>query len=143
MKDADLREILKTPKVVAVVGVSRDPSKDSHRVAEYLKSKGFTVVPINPFVNEVLGERAYKSLLDAPEDVQKTIEIVDVFRPSDEVEDVVKQAVQLKNRYGLLDVFWMQLGIVNEHAADLARKAGIAVVMDECIMQQHKRLFGA
>jgi predicted CoA-binding protein len=121
LQDADIREILKRHKVVAIVGVSRDPSKDSHRVAEYLKSKGFAIVPINPFVNEVLGEKAYKSLLDAPEDAQKTIEIVDVFRPSDEAVDIVKQAVQLKDRYGVLNV----------------------VFMDKCMMQQHKRLLGA
>jgi len=139
----DLKEILTKYKTVAIVGLSRDPSKDSYRVADYLKKHGFRIVPINPFADEVLGEKSYKSLLDMPATVQKTLEIIDIFRPSTEVLPIVEQAVQLKKLYDVLYVVWMQLGIINEQAAEKARKAGLTVVMDECVMQQHRRLFGS
>jgi len=136
----DLRDILAKYKTVAIVGLSKDPSKDSYRVARYLKSQGFRIVPINPFANEILGEKSYKSLLDLPQYVQKSLEIVDIFRPSQEVLSIVEQAIKLKNAYGRLNVVWMQLGIFNEEAAQKAEKAGLTVVMDKCIMQEHKRL---
>jgi len=125
-----------------VVGLSRDPSKDSYRVAEYLKEKGFHIVPINPFVEKILGEKSYRSLIDMPAEVQKTLEVVDVFRPSQDVPFIVEQAVQLKKVHGRPYVVWMQLGIVNEQAAETARTAGLTVVMDKCIMREHRRLIG-
>jgi predicted CoA-binding protein len=136
----DLKEILEKYKTVAIVGVSKDPSKDSYRVAMYLKSQGFRIVPINPFVNEILGEKSYKSLLELPQNVQKSLEIVDIFRPSQEVPSIVEQAIKLKSAYGRPHVVWMQLGIFNEEAAKKAEKAKLTVVMDKCIMQEHKRL---
>jgi len=136
------REILTKYKTVAVVGLSKDPSKDSHRVAEYLKNHGFHIIPVNPSAEEILGEKCYKSLLDIPAEIQKTIEIVDIFRPSAEVLPIAEQAIQLKRLHGVPYVVWMQLGIINEQAAELARKAGLTVVMDRCMMQEHKRLFG-
>jgi len=136
----DLREILEKYKTVAIVGLSKDPSKDSYRVALYLKSQGFRIVPINPFANEILGEKSYKSLLDLPKYVQKSLEIVDIFRPSQEVLSIVEQTIKLKSAYGRPHVVWMQLGIFNEEAAQKAEKAGLTVVMDKCIMQEHKRL---
>ena len=137
-----MQEILTQSRTVAIIGVSRDPSKDSYKVAEYLKTHGFHIVPVNPFIDEVLGEKAYKSLLEIPEDVQRTVEIVDIFRPSAEVLAIVEQAIQLRMEYGKLHAVWMQLGIVNKQAAETAKKAGLVVVMDKCMMQQHKRLLG-
>lgn len=121
--------------------MSRDPSKDSYRVGKYLKNHGFRIIPVNPTTDEILGEKSYKSLLDIPVETQKTIEIVDIFRPSAEVMPIVEQAIQLKKQHGFLQVVWMQLGIVNEQAAKKARKADLTVIMDECIMQQHKLIF--
>jgi len=137
-----LKQILTKYKTIAVVGLSRDPSKDSYRVAEYLKEKGFHIVPINPFVEKILGEKSYRSLIDMPADVQKTLEVVDVFRPSQDVPFIVEQAVQLKKVHGRPYVVWMQLGVVNEQAAETARTAGLTVVMDKCIMREHRRLIG-
>jgi predicted CoA-binding protein len=136
----DTREILTRYKTVAIVGLSREPSKDSYRVAEYLKKHGFRIVPINPSSHEILGEKSYKSLIDMPAEVQKTLEVVDVFRPSAEVLPIVNQVVQLKKLYGMPYVVWMQLGIINEQAAEKARNAGLMVVMDKCMMQEHRRL---
>lgn len=140
MNDDDTREILTRYKTVAIVGLSREPSKDSYRVAEYLKKHGFRIVPINPSSDEILGEKSYKSLIDMPAEVQKTLEVVDVFRPSAEVLPIVNQVVQLKKLYGVPYVVWMQLGIINEQAAEKARNAGLMVVMDKCMMQEHRRL---
>jgi uncharacterized protein len=137
----DVKEILSKYKTVAVVGASRDPSKDSHHVAKYLQSQGFRIIPINPTADKILGEKCYKSLLEMPADVQKTIEIVDVFRPSSETPAIVEQAVKIKERYDKPYVVWMQLGIINEQAAEIARQAGITVVMNRCMMQEHRKLF--
>ncbi|MEM3470472.1 MAG: CoA-binding protein [Thermoproteota archaeon] len=127
-------------KTIAVVGISREPNKDSHRVANYLKANGYRIVPINPFEDEVLGEKCYKNLLETPEEVQKTIEVVDIFRPSQEVLPIVEQAIRLKQKHGKPLFIWMQLGIVNMQVAGLAEKNGLKVVMDRCMMIEHKRL---
>jgi predicted CoA-binding protein len=137
----DVKEILTKYKTVAVVGISRDPSKDSHRVAEYLQSQGFRIIPVNPTADEVLGAKSYESLLDMPAEIQRIIEIVDIFRPSADVPPIVEQAVKLKERYDKPYVVWMQLGIINEGAAETAREAGITVIMNRCMMQEHKKLF--
>jgi predicted CoA-binding protein len=137
----DMNEVLAKYRTVAVVGLSSDSSKPSYKVAEYLKNHGFRAVPVNPFVNEVLGEKSYKSLLEMPVEVQKTIEVVDIFRRAEDVPPIVEQAVQLKKLHGVLRVIWMQLGIVNEQAAETARKAGLIVVMNKCMRLEHLRLF--
>jgi predicted CoA-binding protein len=121
-------------KTVAVVGLSREPDKDSHQVRAYLKKNGFCIIPVNPFADEILGEKSYKSLLDIPPEVQKTIEVVDIFRPSMDVPLIVEQAIKLKAMHGKPHVVWMQLGIVSEQAAELAKKAGLIVVMNKCMM---------
>lgn len=140
MSKDNIKEILTKYKTVAVVGLSRDPSKDSHRVAEYLKSQGYRIIPVNPTTDEVLEEKSYKTLLEIPTEIQRTIEIVDVFRPSADVPSIVDQAVKLKEKFDKPYVVWMQLGIINEQAALTAREAGLAVVMNRCMMQEHKKL---
>jgi predicted CoA-binding protein len=141
MSQNEIKEILTKYKTVAVVGLSRELGKDSHRVSTYLQSHGFRIIPVNPFADEILGEKSYKSLLDIPPEIQKTIEIVDIFRPSKDVPPIVEQAAKLKAAYGKPYVVWMQLGIVNEQAAEAAEKAGLTVVMDKCMMIEHKRFF--
>lgn len=126
-------EILKKYRRVAVVGVSRDKSKDSREVFDYLKEHGFIVYPVNPNADEIGGQKCYKSVLDIPDE----IDIVDIFRPSSEVMLIVKDAIKKKAK-----VIWMQLGIVNEEAAELARKNGLEVVMDKCMRIEHARMTG-
>lgn len=137
---AEVEEILSRYRNVAVVGLSRDPSKDSYVIAENLKKEGFKIIPVNPFAEELLGEKCYKSLLEMPEEIQKTIEIVDIFRPAREVLPIVHEAIRLKEKFGKPHVIWMQLGIINEEAAKIAKEAGLTVVMDKCIMQEYRRL---
>jgi len=136
----DIERALTEYRTVAVVGLSADPSKYSHVVAEFLKSKGWRIIPVNPNVEEVLGEKSYKSLIDLPEPLQKELEVVDIFRRSEDVPAIVDQAIQLKERNGRPYVAWMQLGIVNEEAAARARRAGLAVIMDRCMKVEVQRL---
>jgi len=136
LSQEEINSILESYRTVAVVGLSRNPAKASYRVAQYLQSVGYRIIPVNPFVDEVLGEKSYKSLLDVPE----AIEVVDIFRPAEAVPAIVEEAIQLKNRVGSPKVVWMQLGIVNEEAARRAKEAGFTVVMDRCMMREHKRL---
>ena len=136
MSQEEIKSVLESYRIVAVVGLSRNPAKASYRVANYLQSVGYRIIPVNPFVDEILGEKSYKSLLDVPE----AIEIVDIFRPSEDVPSIVEEAIKLKNRLGTPKVIWMQLGIVNEEAARRAKAAGFKVVMDRCMMVEHRRL---
>lgn len=139
MSQSEIEEILTKYKIIAVVGLSREPDKDSHRVSAYLKAYGFHIVPVNPFADEVLGEKSYRNLLEIPPELQKTIEIVGIFRRSKDVPSIVDQAIKLKSLYGHPLVVWMQLGIVNEQAAETAKKAGLTVVMNKCMMIEHNR----
>jgi len=135
-----IKKILESYKTVAIVGLSRDPSKDSYMVAQFLKSKGWRIIPVNPTADEILGEKCYKSLQDLPEDLQNEIEVVDIFRPSQEVPPIVDQVIQLKEKNGKPYTVWMQLGIINEEAAARARSKGLTVVMDKCMKIESERL---
>jgi predicted CoA-binding protein len=140
LTQAQIKEILIKAKVIAVIGLSKDPNKDSHRVSDYMKKVGYRIIPINPTVDEVLGERSYKSLLETPTEIQKTIDIVDVFRRIEDVPLIIEQAITLKILVGRPFVVWLQMGIVDEQSAEAARKAGLIVVMDKCIMVEHSHL---
>jgi len=139
-EDDRLREILTKYKVVAIVGLSNTLGKPSHRVGAYLKNHGFQIIPVNPNAAEVLKEKSYNSLLEIPPEIQKTIEIIDIFRKPADVLPIVEQAVKLKELFGQPSVVWMQKEIVNEQAARLAEAAGLTVVMDKCMMVEHQRL---
>lgn len=133
-EDEAIREVLETYETVAVVGCSRDPAKDAHTVPRFLQEHGYRIVPVNPFADEILGETAYSSLKDIP----FSIDIVDVFRPSDQVGPVVEDALETDAK-----VVWMQLGIRNEEAARRAREAGLQVFQDRCMRIEVNRLRGA
>jgi hypothetical protein len=124
-------------KTVAVVGLSKDPSKPSHDVAKYLLEHGYRVIPVNPTVKEVLGQTSYPSLLDLPDPLRREIEVVDIFRRTEDVPTIVHEAVQLHSALGRPRAIWMQLGIVNEQAARKAQAAGMDVVMDRCMKIEH------
>ena len=129
-------------RVVAVVGASRSLEKDAGRVPAYLKEKGYEIIPINPRADEILGVKAYPSLLDLPEDLAKRVEVVDVFRPPQEAMEVVRQATELKKRYGRPFVIWFQIGTATVEAVKEARKQGFEVVSGKCMMMEHKKYFG-
>jgi predicted CoA-binding protein len=127
----DIRDILTASKTVAVVGLSDDPGRASHHVAAYLQEHGYRIIPVNPAVTEVLGERAYASLRDVP----GPVDLVDVFRRSEAVPGVVDDAIAVGAK-----AVWMQEGVVHEGAAAKARAAGLKVVMDRCTLKEHARL---
>jgi uncharacterized protein len=127
----EVREILTECKTIAVVGLSENPIRDSYHVAAYLQSRGYRIVPVNPSVTEVLGERAYPGLRDVP----VPIDLVDIFRRSDAVPPVVEDAIAIGAK-----AVWMQEGVVHEEAAARARAAGLKVVMDRCTLKEHARL---
>src|SRR5690554_4648628 len=113
-EENQIKEILTQYRVVAVVGLSGTVGKPSHRVGAYLKQHGFSIIPVNPYIEEVLGKKSYKSLLDIPPETQEKLEIVCVFRKAQDVPSIVDQAIELKKKHGKPFVVWMQLGIVNE-----------------------------
>jgi predicted CoA-binding protein len=133
MPSADpITDLLQHAKTIAVVGLSNNPLRPSHGVAAYLQGQGYRIIPVNPNIQSSLGEDAYPSLLDVPE----KIDIVDIFRRSEFVEPIVDQAIQLK-----IPAIWMQEEVINEKAAQKARHAGIFVVMDRCILVEHRARF--
>ncbi len=134
--DDEIKEILEKYKTIAVIGMSTNPEKDAQRIPRYLKHKGYKIIPVNPGATEILGEVAYKSLADIPKEIQ--VDIVDVFRPSEDVPKYVDDVIARKPR-----VFWLQLGIENEEAEKKVAEAGIQVIHDACMMAEHKRLFGS
>jgi uncharacterized protein len=131
--DRELRSILGDANVIAVVGLSSKPNRDSNSVARYLQGKGYRIVPINPNETEVLGERAYPTLGDVPDDVD--LDVVDVFRRADDTPPVARDAVTRKAK-----VLWLQDGIVNDEARRIAEEGGMTVVMGVCIRRTDQRL---
>jgi uncharacterized protein len=131
--DQATRDLLTRARTIAVVGLSDNPERDSHRIAEFLQRQGYHIVPVNPKLSHVLGETAYPSLLAVPPEVK--IDIVDIFRRSEEVGPIVDDAL----RRGVGAV-WMQLGVSNDAAAAKVRAQGLPVYQDRCIMVEHRRL---
>ena len=130
--DSQIKEFYQL-KNIAVVGVSKNEEKPSHQVPKYLIEHGYNVIPVNPTLSEVLGRKAYPSIAD----IQERIDIVDVFRKSEDVPAVVDDVLKKKDG---IKVFWMQLGIYNEDAEKKAKENGIDVVYNRCMMEEHKRL---
>jgi len=127
-----ITDILRRSKTIAVVGLSGNPLRPSHGVSAYMRSHGYRIIPVNPNIEECLGEKAYRSLLDVPE----KIDIVNIFRRPEFVEEVIDQAIRLK-----VPAVWMQEEVIHEKAAERARKSGIFVVMDRCILKEHRDRF--
>ncbi len=129
--DDEIKQIFSL-KNVAVIGMSKNQEKAAHYVPKYLSQNGYNIMPVNPTADEILDKKCYPSVEDIPE----PIDIVDVFRPSDQVLPVVQQAIKMKPK-----VIWLQEGIHNAEAEELARKEGIKVVFNRCMLAEHQRLF--
>ncbi|MGH9498649.1 MAG: CoA-binding protein [Terriglobales bacterium] len=128
-----IAELLKRARTIAVVGLSNNPLRPSHGVSAYMQTQGYRIIPVNPEIKGSLGEKAYPSLREVPE----KIDIVNIFRRPEFVGEVVDLAIQLK-----IPAVWMQEGVINEAAAKRARKAGALVVVDRCILKEHKARLG-
>jgi len=127
-----IRELLERANTIAVVGLSDSPLRPSHGVSAYMQTQGYKVIPVNPNIRESLGEKSWRSLAEVPE----KIDIVNIFRRPQFVEEIVDQAIKLR-----IPAVWMQEEVINERAAEKARKAGIFVVMDRCILKEHRVRF--
>ncbi len=127
------REVLSKYKTIAVVGASKNPQKDAYTVPQFMKDHGYKIVPINPTADEIVGEKAYPSLLELPPDVANRVEIVDVFRPSEELPQVAQQVVDFHRKYGRPFVFWAQLGLENDEAKQILSKNQIPYIMNACL----------
>jgi uncharacterized protein len=125
-------DLLKHAKTIAVVGLSNDPMRPSYGVSAYMQTQGYRIIPVNPKIDSCLSEKAYASLSEVPE----KIDIVNVFRRPEFVEEIVEQAIRLK-----MPAIWMQEDVIHEKAAEKARQAGIFVVMDRCILKEHRARF--
>ncbi|HUR36768.1 MAG TPA: CoA-binding protein [Terriglobales bacterium] len=123
-------EVLAKAKTIAVVGLSSSPLRPSYGVAAYMQSNGYKIIPVNPSINGALGEKAVPTLSD----VQEKIDIVNIFRRSEAVPEIVDEAIKLK-----VPVLWMQEDVIHEAAAEKARQAGITVLMDKCILKEHRK----
>jgi predicted CoA-binding protein len=126
-------EILKTTRTIAVVGISDKPDRDSYRVAEYLVRHGYDVIPVNPVIERWNGRKAYPDLKSIPGNIR--IDVVDIFRKPDAVPGIIQEASEIKPR-----VIWMQEGVVSNEGASAAKKEGMTVVMDRCIMKEHVKM---
>ena len=127
------RDTLRKYKTIAVVGASKNPQKDAYTVPQFMKDHGYSIVPVNPTADEIVGEKAYPSLMDLPPDLASKIEIVDVFRPSEELPQVAQQVVDFHRKYGRPFVFWAQLGLENEEAKQILSKNQIPYIMNACL----------
>lgn len=127
-----IRELLQRSKTIAVVGLSDSPMRPSHGVSAYMQSRGYKIIPVNPTIAETLGEKSYASLKEVPQ----KIDIINIFRRPEYVEEIVDRAIELK-----VPAVWMQEGVIHQTAAKKAEKAGIFVVMDRCILKEHQARF--
>jgi len=128
----EIGELLKRTKTIAVVGLSDSPLRPSYGVSAYMQSHGYKIIPVNPSIKGALGEKAVASLAE----IEEKIDMVDVFRRSEYVPELVDEAIRLK-----VPAIWLQEDVIHEEAAEKARKAGIFVVMDKCILKEHRRRF--
>jgi len=135
----DVERILKEYKRIAVYGMSTNPEKAAHRVPAYLLSQGYDIVPVNPGADKILDRKSYGSL----HEVEGSVDIVEVFRPSEEALKVAEEAVKRKKEKGDIAVLWLQEGIKNEEARKLAEANGITFVENHCMLKEHKRFVGS
>ncbi len=138
VQDDLLRKILKEYRRIAVVGMSNNPEKPARRIPAFFIARGYHVIPVNPFHEKILGRKAYPSLLEVPDD----IDVVNVFRPSEEIPKVVEQVLARLRERGDVKVLWLQEGIRHDEAARQAEEAGLVVIQDRCMYKEYIRLFG-
>jgi predicted CoA-binding protein len=130
-------EVIRNSKVIAVVGASKNEEKDAHSVPQYLKDHGYAIVPINPTAAEIFGEKSFPDLLSLPDDIASKVDVVEVFRPSEELPEIARQVVALSKRSGKKYVFWAQAGLQNDEAKKILDDSGIPYVMNACMRVVH------
>jgi uncharacterized protein len=133
-------EVMRKYKVIAVVGASKNPEKEAFTVPAYLQQHGYTIIPVNPTTDMVNGLKSYPSLADIPADLAKKVEVVEIFRPSEELPEVARQVAKMKEKTGRPFVFWGQLGLENDDAKRILAEAKVDYVMDKCMRVEHQMM---
>ncbi len=133
-------EVMRKFRVIAVVGASKNPEKEAFTVPAYLQQHGYTVIPVNPTTDVVNGQKSYPALSDIPPELARKVDVVEVFRPSDDFPDVARQVAKMKEKTGRPFVFWGQLGLENEEAKGILTEAKVDFVMDKCMRVEHQRM---
>jgi len=134
------REVLSKYRTIAVVGASKNPEKEAYSVPAYLQRQGYTIIPVNPTVDSVHGVQAYHSLAEIPNETARMVDVVDIFRPSEEFPELARQVVEMKKKTGRPFVFWGQLGLENEEAKKILTAGKVDYVMDRCMRTEHQVL---
>ena len=131
--------IFSRSKNIAVIGLSKNRTKDSYRISQYMESSGYEITPINPTADFIMNKKAFSSLLDLPKNIVKNLDIVNIFRKSEHVLPIIKECIEIKKKYDNLNTILMQIGIQNNNANTLVSETSLNLVMNKCIMIEHKK----
>ncbi len=132
-------DVFSRSKNIAVIGLSKNNTKDSYRISQYMERSGYQIIPVNPTADFIMNKKAFPSLLDLPKNIVKDLDIVNIFRKSEHVLPIIKECIEIKKKYDNLNTIWMQIGIQNNNANMLLSKTGLNIVMNKCIMIEHKK----
>ena len=136
----DIEQILENTSNIAVIGLSKNELRDSYQVSSYMKNVGYNIIPINPTIDSVMGLKSYNSLKNIPEDVLKNIELVNVFRKSEFVKEIVDEVIEINKKYGKIHTIWMQLGIFYDNVDRISEDNKLNIITNKCIKIEHGRL---
>jgi len=136
----DIRQILENTTNIAVIGLSKNELKDSYQVSMYMRNSGYNIIPINPTTDSIMGVKSHNSLKDIPEDIIKNIELINIFRKPEFVEDILEEVIEMKKKYGKIHTVWMQLGIFYDKADTVSKKNQLNIITNKCIKIEHGRL---
>ena len=136
----NIKQIFENTSNIAVIGLSKNELRDSHQVSVYMKNAGYNIIPINPTIDSVMGLKSYNSLKNIPEDVLKNIELVNVFRKSEFVKEIVDEVIEINKKYGRIHTIWMQLGIFYDELDRISKDNKLNIITNKCIKIEHGRL---
>ena len=136
----DIEQIFENTSNIAVIGLSKNELRDSYQVSSYMKNVGYNIIPINPTIDSVMGIKSYDSLKNIPEDVLKNIELVNIFRRSEFVEEIVDEVIEINKKYGKIHTIWMQLGIFYDNVDRISEENKLNIITNKCIKIEHGRL---
>jgi len=136
----NIRKIFENTTNIAVIGLSKNELKDSYQVSMYMRNSGYNIIPINPTTGSIMGVKSYNSLKDIPEDIIKNIELINIFRKPEFVENILKEVIEMKKKYGKIHTVWMQLGIFYDKADTVSKENQLNIITNKCIKIEHGRL---
>lgn len=136
----NIKQIFENTSNIAVIGLSKNELRDSHQVSVYMKNAGYNIIPINPTIDSVMGLKSYNSLKNIPEDVLKNIELVNVFRKSEFVKEIVDEVIEINKKYGRIHTIWMQLGIFYDESDRISEDNKLNIITNKCIKIEHAKL---